>query len=68
MSDHDICFSTQELSHPKLPKGEVYTRKITEAKSQTYCVLLSAADWSQVTASSQPNDAFDKLHSTLEEC
>ena len=47
---------------------QVYTRKITEAKSKTFCELLSAADWSQVTASSQPNDAFDKLHSNLEEC
>ena len=68
MSDHDICFSTQELSHAKQPKSEVYTRKITEAKSKTFCEFLSAADWSQVTASSQPNDAFDKLHSNLEEC
>ena len=48
-----------------LPKSEVYTRKITEAKSKTFCELLSAADWSQVTASSQPNDAFDKLHLNL---
>ena len=54
MSDHDICFSSQELSHAKPPKSEVYTRKITEAKSKTFCELLSAA------ASSQPNDAFDK--------
>ena len=68
MSDHDICFSTQELSHAKQPKSEVYTRKITEAKSKTFCELLSAADWSQVTASSEPKDAFDKLHSNLEEC
>ena len=68
MSDHDICFSTQELCHAKTPKSEVYTRKITEAKSQTFCELLSAADWSQVTTSSQPIDAFDKLHLNLEEC
>ena len=33
-----------------------------------FCELLSAADWSQLTASSQPNDAFDKLHLNLEEC
>ena len=68
MSDHDICFSIQELSHAKQPKSEVYTQKITEAKSKTFCELLKAADWSQVTASSEPKDAFDKLHSNLEEC
>ena len=43
MSDHDICFSIQELSHAKQPKSEVYTRKITEAKSKTFCELLKAA-------------------------
>ena len=68
MSDHDICFSIQELSHAKQPKSEVYTQQITEAKSKTFCELLNAADWSQVTASSEPKDAFDKLHLNLEEC
>ena len=27
MSDHDICFSSQELSHAKPPKSKVYTPK-----------------------------------------
>ena len=68
MSDHDICFSIQELSHAKQPKSEVYTRKITEAKSKTFCELSKAADWSQVIATSEPNSAFLQLHSNLEEC
>ena len=68
MSDHDITFSVQELSHAKMPKSEVYTQNITEAKTKTFCELLTAADWSQVTASSQPDVTFVKLHLNLEEC
>ena len=68
ISDHDICFSIQELSHAKQPKSEVYTRKITEAKTKTFCELLDAADWSQVIATSEPDCAFFKLHLNLEDC
>ena len=68
MSDHNITFSVQELCHAKMPKSEVYTRNITEAKTKTFCELLTAADWSQVTATSQPDVAFVKLHLNLEEC
>ena len=67
MSDHDITFSIQELSHAKQPKSEVYTQKITEAKTKTFCELLKAADWSQVIATSVPDSAFFKLHSNIEE-
>ena len=67
MSDHDITFSIQELSHAKQPKSEVYTRKITEAKTKTFCELLKAADWSQVIATSEPDVAFLKLHSNLKD-
>ena len=51
-----------------MPKSEVYTWNITEAKTKTFCELLTAADWSQVTATSQPDVAFVKLHLNLEEC
>ena len=68
MSDHDITFSIQELGHAKQPKSEVYTRKITEAKTKTFCELLKAADWSQVIATSEPDVAFLNLHSNLEDC
>ena len=68
MSDHDITFSIQELGHAKQPKSEVYTQKITEAKTKTFCELLKAADWSQVIATSEPDVALLKLHSNLEDC
>ena len=68
MSDHDNNFSIQELSHAKMPKREVYIQNITEAKTKTFCELLKAADWSQVIATSEPDVAFIKLHSNLEEC
>ena len=68
MSDHDICFSIQELSHAKQPKSEVYTRKIIDAKTKTFCELLDAADWSQVIATSEPDCAFFKFHLNLKDC
>ena len=68
MSDHDITFSIQELSHAKMPKSEVYTQNITEAKTKTFCELLKAADWSQVIATSEPDVAFVKLHLNLKVC
>ena len=40
MSDHDITFYIQELSHAKMPKSEVYTQNITEAKTKTFCEAL----------------------------
>ena len=43
-------------------------KKITEAKTKTFCELLKAADWSQVIATSEPDVAFVKLHLNLEEC
>ena len=52
----------------KLPKSEVYTRKITEAKNKIFCELLKADDWSQVIATLEPDIAFVKLHSNLKEC
>ena len=68
MSDHDITFSIQELSHAKKPKSEVYTWNITEAKTKTFCELLKTADWSQVISTSEPDVTFIKLHSNFEEC
>ena len=51
-----------------MPKSEVYTQNITEAKTKTFCELLKAADWSQVIATLEPDVAFVKLHLNLEEC
>ena len=69
LSDHDLTFSVQELSHnEKVPKSEVYTKKISEAKTKTFCELLAAADWSQLIATALPDIVFLQHHLTIEEC